>query len=121
MATKKERPSSTFFSFNKIGDSVSGILDGFFIGQYGLNAVISGIGVSLNKTQLMNIIGNYRDSFKTGKKIKITLVDEKKVKGQKHQVKIFSVLYDGKELKAENSFELHKSLEDKKFDILFEK
>ncbi len=121
MSTKKKETSSTFFTFNKIGDTISGILEGFFIGQYGLNAVIDGVGVSLNKTQLMTIIGDNRESLKTGKKIKISLVDEKKVKGQKHQVKIFSVLYDGKELKAENSFELHNNLTDKKFDILFEK
>lgn len=118
---KKQETKSTFFSFSKIGDSIAGKLDGFFTGQFGLNATIGGKSVSLNKTQLMNIFSDNRKIFKSGKNIKITLVDEKKVKGQRHKAKIFAVIYDGKEIKAENTFELADNLLDKKFDVLFEK
>lgn len=120
MATKKET-NSTFFTFSKIGDSIKGKLEGFYAGTFGLVAKIAGKSVTLNKTQLMNIIGDNRKVFKAGKNIAITLIDEKKVKGQKHKAKIFTVIYDGKELKAENNFELAENLADKKFDVLFEK
>lgn len=117
--TKKTKKS--FFSFEKIGDKVEGVLNGFSTSQYGLVADIGNNLVSINKTQLLSIFRDNRKEFKTGKKIKITFVDEKKVKKQKNKVKIFTVIFDGKELLAESTFEVKTNLLDKSFDILFEK
>lgn len=120
---KKEKTNSSFFTFKKIGDTVKGILKGFNSSQYGLVAQIGDSLVTVNKTQLLNIFRDNRKALKTGKQIQITFVDEKSTKNKlsKNKVKIFTVIYAGKELKAESAFEVKDSLMDKSFDLLFEK
>lgn len=123
MSTKKttteKKTNSDFFTFSKIGDKVSGILKGFSSGQYGLIIALDNHLISANKTQLFKIVKDNRKIFKVGKKLSISFVDEKKVKGQRHKVKIFSVMFDGKELKSNSDFELKTNLSAKEFDVLF--
>jgi len=117
----EKKTNTAFYTFSKIGDSVSGLLKGFNSSQYGLVIQIGDKLVTANKTQLLNIIRDNRKSFKVGKKILIKLVDEKPVKGKKskNKVKIFTVIHNGVELKANQTFETKNDLMDKSFDILF--
>lgn len=117
MAKKKE---TNFVSFNKIGDKVEGKIVGFSTGVYGLVIELDNKKlISANKTQLMNIIKDNRKLFKSGVKLLIKFIDEKKVKGQKNKAKIFFVSINGKELKAEKEFIKFDSLSDKSFNVLF--
>lgn len=117
MAKKKE---TDFVTFDKFGDKVEGKIAGFSTGIYGLVIELdNGSLISANKAQLMNVLKENRKELKAGAKLKIQFIDEKKVKGQKNKVKIFSVSVNGKEIRSKMNFQKLTSLMDKSFDVLF--
>jgi hypothetical protein len=114
-----ELDKKKYFSFNEVGDSVSGELQGFFRGQFGLVVGIGDFLINVNKTALIKIFRDYREKLKAGGELEISFIEEVAVKNsKKNKVKIFSVVYNGEQL-ISNDFALVEDLSDAKFNDLF--
>jgi hypothetical protein len=91
-----------FFKFEKIGDEIEGIFNGFYENEYGLAIKIDDTLVSINKVALKNVIKSAYKLFEESKtKIKITYIGNSNKKYGANKVKLFEVYVDGILIKKE--------------------